>query len=235
VLLQSSWQKRKNRNCKDFFLCHIAKLMTDTENIAYESKIRDLLAAVRRGDREAFNELLTDTGHELRKLAAYYLRRQAHGVTLQTTALVNEAVLALLQMLERESDKWPATKEHFIALLCRVMRFTLIDYARQRRLTTVSWDESAAPGADEDGARFLPAPVWTEQNVADLLAVDEALKKIEQADPQYGPRRARVLECYLFGGLSYREIAAEAGLTEDTARRDCLVGLAQLRELLGST
>jgi len=209
--------------------------MTDSEKSQYEDRIRRLLGAVRGGNRDAFSELIGAVGHEMRKLSAFHMRQQASAITLQTTALVNEVVLRLIQMLNSRNASFPETRQHFMALVSRMMRFTLSDYARKRRLKTVSLDEphGGDSGSDEPLASILEG--WSDRELEDLLAVDEALSALERADADFGKRRTAALELYLFGGFNYREIADELGMTDDMARRDCQTALAQLRVLLGAT
>jgi RNA polymerase sigma factor (TIGR02999 family) len=197
----------------------------------YEDTIRRLLSAVRGGERAAFEALIETVGHELRKLSAYRLRQQAPGHTLQTTALVNEVVLKLIQMLNNPASEFPASREHFLALASRMMRFTLADYARRRKLQTVSLDDGSFEPRSFASADGGPLTDWSERDLDTLLAIDEGLKQIEQTSADYGKRRSAALELFLFGGMNYREIAAELGTTDDTARRDCQLGLARLREL----
>src|SRR3954454_23467837 len=145
------------------------------ETVDYENTIRRLLHAIRGGDRTAFDALIEAVGHELRKLSAYRIRRQPIVQTLQTTALVNEVVLRLIQMLNNDGQPFPATKEHFMALASRMMRFTLTDYARKKRVPTVSIDE--AP----DGRPWSDSlPDWSERDLDNVLALDGALKTIER-------------------------------------------------------
>jgi RNA polymerase sigma factor (TIGR02999 family) len=201
----------------------------------YENTIRRLLAAVRSGDRTAFDALIETVGHELKKLSAFRLRQQPPGHTLQTTALVNEVVMRLIQMLNNPASQFPQSREHFLALASRMMRFTLADYARRRRLPTIPLesDRSEASVAAPGDAASLSD--WSERDLDTLLAVDEGLKQIEQTSGEFGKRRSAALELFLFGGMNYREIADELGTSDDMARRDCQLGLARLRELLADS
>lgn len=203
--------------------------MSNAERSEYETRISRLLTAVRTGDKDAFADLLGAVGHEMRKLSAFHMRQQPHVVTLQTTALVNEVVLRLIQMLNSQKTSFPETKEHFMALVSRMMRFTLTDYARKRKLKTVSLDEEGdAP--DEPASSMMQG--WSQSELDDLLAIDEALTALERSDTDFGKRRTAALELYLFGGFNYREIADELGVTDDMARRDCQIALTELRARL---
>lgn len=211
--------------------------MSSESSLDYEARVRRLLAAIRQGDRPAFDALIEAVGHEMRRLSAYHLRRPpAPAQTLQTTALVHEAVLRLMQSLSREAGKFPETHEHFMALVSRMMRYTLIDYARKRRMKLISLDE---PRRGEDGETTGETMLdtledWADPDLDCLLAVHEALGEIERQDPQYGKRRAAAIELHIFGGMNFREIADELGVTDDTARRDCQIALGRLHSILSS-
>jgi RNA polymerase sigma factor (TIGR02999 family) len=205
---------------------------------AYEDRVRGLLAAIRLGDRSAFDGLIGAVGDEMRRLSAYQLRRfpPAEVKTLQTTAVVNEAVLRLIQSLNRGAQKFPETKEHFMALVSQMMRFTLIDHARKRRLKLDSLDDvRRGPDGDLTGESVADTlEDWSASDLDSLLAVDEALTTLERLDPEYGKRRSTAIEMHLFGGMNYREIADELGVTDDMARRDCQIALSRLQNILSS-
>lgn len=205
------------------------------KTVEYEEHIKALLSAIRTGDRSAFDGLIEAVGHEMRKLSAYHLRHGPPAQTLQTTALVHEAVLRMIQMLNKEQRSFPDTKEHLMALVSRMMKFTLIDYARKRKLKLVPLDD-LRPHDDQGApqtANEAALESWSESDLDDLLAVDEALTALEQADAEYGKRRSAAIELYLFGGMNYREIGDELGVTDDMARRDCQIALSCLKGLLG--
>jgi RNA polymerase sigma factor (TIGR02999 family) len=199
----------------------------------YEEHIRGLLAAIRTGDRPSFDALIEMVGHELRKLSAFQLRQRPPAYTIQTTALVHEAVLRMIQMLEKNKERFPESKEHLMALAAQMMRYTLTDYARKRKMTFVALDAPPHDGdTGADATDDVALQQWSESDVDDLLAIDEALTSIERTDPEYGKRRCAAIELYLFGGMNYREIANELGITDDMARRDCQIALTRLRTLL---
>jgi RNA polymerase sigma factor (TIGR02999 family) len=204
-------------------------------NVLYEEHVKALLSAIRRGDRAAFDTLIEAVGHEMRKLSAFHLRQRPPAQTLQTTALVHEAVLRMIQMLNKKRQKFPETREHLMALVSQMMRYTLTDYARKRKLQLVSLDEPR-PHDDSGVSSTADEGVlqsWSEGNLEDLLAVDEAITALERSDADYGKRRSAAIELYLFGGMNYREIAEELGVTDDMARRDCQIALSHLKGLLG--
>jgi DNA-directed RNA polymerase specialized sigma24 family protein len=120
-----------------------------------------------------------------------------------------------------------------MALVSQMMRYTLTDYARKRKLKLVSLDEPRPD--DESGPSATNEAVlqdWSDTDLDDLLAVDEALTALERSDPEYGKRRSSAIELYVFGGMNYREIAEELGVTDDTARRDCQIAMTRLKGLL---
>jgi RNA polymerase sigma factor (TIGR02999 family) len=208
----------------------------NTAGLAYEDHVRRLLAAIRAGDRTSFDTLIEAVGQEMRRLSAYHLRhRPADIQTLQTTALVNEAVIRLIQALDRQAERFPETHAHFMALASNMMRFTLIDYARKRKLKLVSLDEPI-PGADRDepGETTMTDALadWGDSDIELLMAVHEALAKVERLDSAYGKRRSTALGLRLFGGMNYAEIAEELGVTDDMARRDCQIALGRVQGML---
>jgi DNA-directed RNA polymerase specialized sigma24 family protein len=156
----------------------------------------------------------------LRKLSAYRLRQQPHAATLQTTVLVNEVVLRLMPMIDRSGDRFPESRKDFLALTSHLMRCTLADYARKRKLPTVSLEGEGQPLAD-----------WRDEDLEGLVAVDQALKEIAHTGGAKGQRRSKAVELLVFGGMNYREIADELGISDDMARRDCQAGVAQIRQL----
>jgi RNA polymerase sigma factor (TIGR02999 family) len=200
----------------------------------YESRIRALLSAIRHGDRSAFDTLIDAIGGEMRRLSAYHLRNRPPAHTVQTTVLVNEAVVRLIQMLNRKAERFPETREHLMALMSQMMRYTLIDYARKRKVELVSLDQPRH-GDDDDGS-VSPADAllrdWSERDLDSLLAIEEALNAIERADPEYGKRRSAAIALHLFSGMNFQEIAEELGVTDDMARRDCQIALSRLRDML---
>jgi RNA polymerase sigma factor (TIGR02999 family) len=205
------------------------------QSVEYEDRVRALLGAIRNGDRPAFDSLVENVGHEMRKLSAFHLRQRAPGQTLQTTALVHEAVLRMMQMLTKNRQKFPATKEHFMALVSQMMRYTLTDYARKKKMRLVSLDDTqSTDGARRDKEIDAALQRWSEAELDDLLAVDGALAALERSDTEYGKRRSAAIGLYVFGGMNYREIADELGVTDDIARRDCQIALSRLREILST-
>lgn len=162
-----------------------------------------LLARVRSGDQAALEQLLPHVYQELRMLAHRYLSREAAGHTLSTTALVHEAYLKLAG-----GDTDWRDRAHFFGYAANVMRNILVDYARMRgalkrggSLSQVDWT--------------LPQPS-VEAVAADMLALDAALTRLEQAEPAL----ARVVELRFFAGLSLEETAEVVGRSMRSVDRD---------------
>jgi RNA polymerase sigma factor (TIGR02999 family) len=176
-----------------------------------------LLAALRNGDESARGDLLTAVYPELRRIAAHYMRQERPDHTLRTTGLVNEVYLRLFGA---EAMDWQ-NRAHFFAAVAREMRCTLVDYARRRNarkrpdqqvMVRLSDVDPIAGGRDDD-----------------LVALDEALSRLDAIDPRAG----RVVELRFFGGLSERETAEAIGISISTLRRDWNFAKAWLFEQLG--
>lgn len=177
--------------------------------------ITELLLAVGRGDAAAQDRLFPLLYDELHRCAHRQLRG-AGGQTLSTTALVNETYLKLLagETLEVGS------RAHFMALAARAMRQVLIDAARRN-------------GADKRGGFALKVTMEVDAAIvpdaaADVLALDQALTKLEQVDE----RAARVVQLHFFGGLAFTEIAELEGITVRTVMRDWRAARALLADQL---
>lgn len=170
-------------------------------------------------DRQSVDSLLPLVYEELRRLAASYLRRERPGQTLQPTALVNEAYLRLLK---DRPDRWQ-NRAHFCAIAAHSMRQILIERARAR-------------GAQKRGghrARITldDALIAGGERSIDLVALDEALDRLAQLDPN----QARLVELRFFGGLTVEETAEAMNISPATVKRHWTVARAWLaRELEGS-
>lgn len=183
-------------------------------------KVTALLKAWVAGDSEAQSELIPLVYNELRRLARSSRRKAAgSNQTIQTTALVHEAYLRLLNI---NSVDWN-DRAHFFAVASQVMRRILVDKARasgavkrggrDQRIDDIALDELPAPGTDR---------------AAEILAVDDALNELARLDP----RRARVVEMRVFGGLTHDEIAEVLGISPQSVMRDWRLAKAwMLREL----
>ncbi len=175
-----------------------------------------LLTALSDGRREALDQLMPIIYDQLHTLAHRHLRHERSDHTLNTTALVNEAYLKLINV---DRMRWQ-DRSHFFAMASRAMRRILIDYARTRK-------------RDKRGGQLQRISLVHAFNVAeergdDLLALDDALNRLEAVNE----RQCRVVECRFFGGLSVKETAAALGVSEPTVKRDWAVTRAWLnREL----
>ena len=180
--------------------------------------VTELLFAWSEGDAAALDRLAPIVYDELRRLARRYMARERPGHTLQTTAVVNEAYLRLVDC---NRMRW-RDRAHFFAVSSQMMRRILVDYARRNNvkrgegLQRVSFEEAATIGADR-GAMFP--------------AIDDALNALAEIDP----RKARVVELRFFGGLSVEETAEALQLSAITVMRDWSTAKAWLYRELSST
>jgi len=177
-----------------------------------------LLLAWRRGESFALEKLVPLVYAELRRLAHRYMRGERSGHTLQTTALVNEAYLRLI---DSRLVHW-RDRAHFFAVSAQLMRRILVDSARSRR--------SAKRGGGSAPARVDDALAVFEARGRDLVALDDALMDLAAVDLQ----KARLIELRFFGGLSMAEIAQVLGITEDAARWNWRLARAWLLRQLGT-
>jgi RNA polymerase sigma factor (TIGR02999 family) len=178
--------------------------------------VTQLLRSWQHGDADALDRLLPIVYAHLRRLAHARLRGENSGRSLQTTELIHEAYLRLV---DGTHVPW-RNRAHFFALCARLMRRILIDRARARR--------SKKRGGD---ARQVGFQDWRGAQPADdveILAVDEALTRLSTTDP----RKSKVVELRYFGGLTVEESAAVLGLSPETVRRDFKVAKLWLRHEL---
>jgi RNA polymerase sigma factor (TIGR02999 family) len=181
--------------------------------------ITALLKAWSGGNPSAQEELIPLVYNELHRLARRFRNRSGAGETLQTTALVNEAYLRLVDI---QNVAW-RDRVHFFAVSAQVMRRILVDFARARG--AVKRGGPAAPPVSFD-PDHLPAP--DSDRAAELIALDDALTSLAHIDP----RRARVVELRIFAGFTMEEAAEVLGLSPQSVRRDWKLAKAWLlREL----
>ncbi len=179
-------------------------------------EVTQLLVAWSDGDQAALEQLTPLVYRELHRLAKGYLHRERPGHILQTTALVNEAYLRLIDW---KDVRWQ-NRAHFFGVAAQLMRRILVDFARARHqdkrggaACQVSLDEAAAVSVER---------------VAEFIALDEALEQLAAIDP----RRSRMVELRFFGGLSEEETAEVLKVSPRTVRREWSLARAWLhREL----
>ncbi len=180
-------------------------------------EVTELLVAWSDGDPEALDKLLPLVEAELRRLAHRHMRRERAGHMLQTTALVNEAYLRLVDQREVH---W-RNRAHFFALAAQMMRRILIDHARKLAYAKHGGGVTHVP---------LDEAVLTDERAAELVALDEALSELAKIDR----RKARVVELRYFGGLGVDEVAEVLKVSSDTVTREWRRARAWLhRELQG--
>ena len=174
-----------------------------------------LLQAWSGGDREALDKLTPVVYQELRRLARHYMRGERSGHTLQTTALVNEAYLRLVD-LKRMS--WQG-RAHFFAVSAQLMRRILVDHARRHNLKR---------GAGIQHVPLEDTAIVGGEHEPDFVALDLALRELAAVDE----RKAQVVELRFFGGLSVEETAEVLKVSPITVMRDWSTARAWLyREL----
>jgi RNA polymerase sigma factor (TIGR02999 family) len=176
-----------------------------------------LLGDLEAGDRAALDGLFLRVYHELSALA-HRQRRRWHGDdTLDTTALIHEAYLKLVD----QERVVAVDRAHFLAVAARAMRHILINYARDRRTEKRGGAVQRVPLDD----RQLAASTGVSPAQADdLMVLNDALRSLEQIDP----RQSRVVECRFFGGMTVEEAAEALGISPRTVKRDWAVAQAWL-------
>ncbi len=179
-------------------------------------EITRLLKAWGQGDQAALDRLTPAVYDELRRMARRYMRRERDGHTLQTTALVNEAYLRLVDV---HNVSWQ-DRAHFFAVSAQMMRRILVDAARARA--------SERRGGGAVRAELEEIPDLSSGRDREIVAIDDALKELAEMDP----RKARVVELRFFGGLSVEESAEVLKVSPQTVLRDWKLAKAWLmREL----
>jgi RNA polymerase sigma factor (TIGR02999 family) len=177
--------------------------------------VTQLLLAWERGDEAARDELIPLVYDALRRIARHHLRGERAGHTLQTTALINEAYLRLVD----QSVPWQS-REHFFGIAARLMRQILVDYARAR--------QRLKRGGNQQQISLAHAEAEQAQT-ADLLALNDALETLAAVDPQ----RSRIVELRFFGGLTIEETAQVMGISTPTVERGWRAARAWLQTELG--
>lgn len=179
-------------------------------------EVTQLLIDWSHGDKTALEKLMPLVDEELRRLAHRYMSRERAGHTLQTTALVNEA---FVRLINRTKVDWQ-NRAHFFGLAAQLMRTILVDHARSHACTK--------RGGGAYKLELDEAMVVSQQKAAEVLALDDALKELAAIDPQQG----RIVELRFFGGLTVEEAAEVLNLSPATIKREWSTAKAWLyREL----
>jgi RNA polymerase sigma factor (TIGR02999 family) len=181
--------------------------------------ISGLLRAWSGGNREALDGLTAVVYQELHRLAHYYMLRERSGHLLQTTAVVNEA---WMRLVDYKRMQWQ-DRAHFFAVAARVMRRILVDHARSHNIKR---------GAGVQHLTLDDGAVLSVDRTAAMAALDDALNALALFDP----RKAQIVEMRFFGGLSLEETAEVLRVSPATVRRDWSIAKFWLyRELSGGT
>src|SRR5438552_539921 len=171
------------------------------------SETTQLLRAWANGDRGALEQLTPRVYSELRRIAGHFMKDERPGRTIQTTALVHEAYLKLIDVTNVD---WQH-RAHFFAISAQIMRRILLDRARRR---VAAKRGGAAPRVNLD-----EVPDIGSGRARELIALDDALNTLAKVDP----RKAQVIELRFFGGLSVDETAEVLKVSSDTVKRDWLL------------
>lgn len=178
------------------------------------SDVTELLLAWGEGESAALDRLTPLVYGELHRMAARYMGGERPDHTLQTTALVNEAYLRLVDV---RRVHWQ-DRTHFFAMAGRLMRRILVDFARKRR--------SGKRGGGAAQISFDEDFVVSDEPTSDLVAIDDALTALAAVDE----RKVKVVEMRFFAGLDVRETASALGVSPETVRRDWRMAKAWLRK-----
>ena len=181
-------------------------------------EVTQLLRDWSNGDKAALDKLVPLVQAELRRRAHHYMRQERPGHTLQTSALVNEAYL---QMVDQKGIRWQ-DRAHFFATAAQVMRHVLVDYARR--------NARAKRGGDAHQTSLDEVALVSNERGADLVALDEALSELATLDP----RKSKIVELRYFGGLTIEETAEVMTVSAMTVRREWRAAKAWLYQTLNA-
>lgn len=184
-----------------------------------QHEITELLAEWTGGNQRALDQLYPLVYQELRRLARAYMRREAKGHTLQTTALINEAYV---RMVDQKNVRWQ-NRSHFFAISAQIMRRILVDHARRYL--------HAKRGGGAQRVSLDEVMIVAKERSEEVLMLDEALANLAKLDR----RRSQVVELRYFAGLDNSEIASVLNISENTVMRDWNLARAWLYQQLGGT
>ena len=188
------------------------------EHVSQQDEVARLLEALRHGDPAAFDRLFPLVYEELRAVAHGQRQRWQGDHTLETTALVHEAYLKLVDQSRASLE----SRAHFLATAAKAMRHILINYARDRTAKKRGGDRRKL-SLDELSEGLEGAAILSEDNDDVLIALDAALTKLAQVNE----RQSRIVECRFFGGLTIEETAAALAISTASVSRGW--ALAQVR------
>lgn len=193
---------------------------TRTAKIRYGTTADNSTAArVRKGERSALDELIPLVQNELRRIARNYMRRQNAAHTLQTTALVNEA---FLRLIDSNRVNWQ-DRNHFFAISAQLMRRILVDFARRK--------SSLKRGGERVHVTLGDNVDVADERASEVVALDEALERLARMNA----RQSMIVELRYFGGLTEEQIAETLEISARTVRRDWNVARAWLYRELSRT
>lgn len=177
------------------------------------SQVTDLLVAWGKGDENARDELIPLVYAELHRLAHYYMVRERPTHTLQTSGLVNEA---FLRLVDQREVHWK-NRSHFFGIAAQMMRRVLVDYARNRQY--------AKRGGHARQVSLDEAFIISDERSEEVVALDEALNRLSEFDS----RKSQIVELRFFCGLSVEETAEILNVSSATVKRDWMLAKAWLR------
>ena len=183
---------------------------------AQKHELTQLLIDWNNGDQSAFDRLMPLIDEELRRLAHRYMSREREGHTLQTTALVNEA---FVRLVNRKNVNWQ-NRAHFFGIAAPLMRTILVDHARSHACVK--------RGGGAFKLELDDALVVSQEKASEVIALDDALKELARLDPQ----QSRIVELRFFGGLTVEETAEVLHLSPATIKREWSTAKAWLYQEL---
>ena len=178
--------------------------MNEPTDPNFRDTVTQLLIGYGKGDRSALDQMLPLVYDELRRLASYYLNREREGHTLQTTALVHEAYLRLI---DQQQVNWK-NRSQFLGLAAEMMRRILVNHARERA--------AEKRGGDAKRVSLSLIGESSDQPDVDLIALDQALNQLSELDS----RKGRIVELKFFGGMTTEETAEVLGISTATVERE---------------
>ena len=195
------------------FLPGLSSRVTLTMDSSAPADVTQLLIAWSDGDQAARERLMSVVYEELHRLARRYMRNESPGHTLQTSALVNEA---FIRLVDQRNVHWQ-NRSHFFGIAAQMMRRILVDYARSRNF--------AKRGGGAVKLSLEEGLIVSEERTEQVVAVHEALDGLAKIDP----RQAQIVELKFFGGLSNEETGEVLAVSPGTVARDWTMAKAWLR------